>query len=134
MVWTRTRFRGQQRPGDTTWWSGLSCHGVQRPGIGGQTVRSSCASRIRVPSHALPPWSARARTRVRRHAHRGARLGHTGPCHRRSPPQILSDEGEAIPRPHRAVQRMGEVEDRVIDQHFNMLGQISRRRVPEGFV
>ena len=47
-------------------------------------------------------------------------------------PQILPDEREPIPRPHGALQRMGEVEHRVIDQHFDMLGQIARRRDPRG--
>ena len=51
-----------------------------------------------------------------------------------SSPQILADQGEAITRLHRAVQGVGDVEYCVIDQHFDVLGQISRIWIPESFV
>ena len=51
------------------------------------------------------------------------------PCCR-SPTQILSDEGESVPCLHGALQRMGEIKHGIIHQDFNMLGQITRLRIP----
>ena len=50
------------------------------------------------------------------------------------PSQILPNEGEPVPGVQGALQGVGNVQYGVIHQHFDVLGQVPRPRVPERLV
>src|SRR5215510_11993049 len=50
------------------------------------------------------------------------------------PPQILPDERQPVPSLQGALQGVGEVEHRIVHQHFNVRGEVASIAIPEGLV